>query len=208
MKTISVFVVDDHFMIIEGIQSLLHREEAVKVIGHASNAASCLSFLKQQQPDVILMDINLGNESGIDLCKAVKETYPQIMILALSTFNQFSFIDKMMENGASGYLLKNAERSEITEAIQQAAKGNTYLSREVNDTLKAVEEGKNNKPALTRREKEVLELIAEGMNSQEIADKLFIGVSTIDTHRKNLLAKFQVKNTALLIRMSARYGII
>jgi DNA-binding NarL/FixJ family response regulator len=208
MKPISVFIVDDHFLIIEGIQSLLQNETAIKVIGHASNSVSCLNFLQQQQPDVILMDINLGTESGIDLCKTVKEKHPQVMILALSTFNQFSFIDKMIENGASGYLLKNAERSEITEAIKEAVKGGTYLSREVNETLKAMDEGSNDKPALTRREKEVLELIADGLNSQEIADKLFIGVSTIDTHRKNLLSKFDVKNTASLIRKAAKLQMI
>ncbi len=208
MKPITVFIVDDHFLVIEGIQAMLQNETGLQVIGHASSSSSCISFLQQHQPDVILMDINLGQESGIELCKIVKDKYPQIMILALSTFNQFSFIDKMMENGASGYLLKNAERTEITEAIKQAIKGGTYLSREVNETLKAVEEGRNDKPALTRREKEVLELIADGLNSQEIAEKLFIGVSTIDTHRKNLLAKFNVKNTASLIRIAAKLQMI
>ncbi|MBX9784131.1 MAG: response regulator transcription factor [Chitinophagaceae bacterium] len=208
MNPITVFIVDDHFMVIEGIQAMLQNENDLQVVGHASNAASCISFLKQQQPDVLLMDINLGTESGIELCKEVKTMYPQIMILALSTFNQFSFIDKMMENGASGYLLKNAERTEITEAIHHVLKGGTYLSREVTDTMKAVEEGKKDKPALTRREKEILELVADGLTNQEIADQLFIGVSTVDTHRKNLLAKFNVKNTASLIRMAAKLQMI
>jgi DNA-binding NarL/FixJ family response regulator len=208
MQIITVFIVDDHFMVIEGIQSLLQKENDVEVVGHASTSASCLSFLKQQQPDVILMDINLGTESGIDLCKAVKETYPQVMILALSTFNQFSFIDKMLQSGASGYLLKNAEGHEISEAIQTAAKGGTYLSREVTETIKAVEEGKKDKPALTKREKEILELVAEGLTNQEIADQLFIALSTVDTHRKNLLAKFDVKNTASLIRLAAKLQFI
>jgi DNA-binding NarL/FixJ family response regulator len=130
------------------------------------------------------------------------------MILALSTFNQFSFVDKMMENGASGYLLKNAEQSEITTAVQLALRGETYLSREVSETIKAVEEGRKDKPALTRREKEVLELVAEGLTNQEVADKLCISVATVDTHRKNLLAKFHVKNTALLIRTAAKMQII
>jgi DNA-binding NarL/FixJ family response regulator len=208
MNAITVFIVDDHFMVIEGIQSLLQNEAGVKVVGHASNTSSCLSFLKQQQPDVILMDINLGNENGIELCKQVKELYPQTMVIALSTFNQFSFIDKMMENGASGYLLKNAERNEIIEALQMVVKGGTYMSREVADTLRAVEDGKDDKPSLTRREKEVLELVADGLTNQEIADKLFIGVTTVDTHRKNLLVKFNVKNTASLIRKAAKLQLI
>lgn len=208
MSQISVFIVDDHFMVIEGIQSLLQNETGIKVTGHASNSASCLSFLKQQQPDVVLMDINLGNESGIDLCKQVKTLYPQIMVLALSTFNQFSFIEKMTENGASGYLLKNAERSEIIEAIESAAKGGTYMSREVTDTIRIVEDGKQDKPSLTRREKEILELVADGLTNQEIAEKLMIAITTVDTHRKNLLAKFNVKNTAMLIRLAAKLQLI
>lgn len=208
MNTVTVFIVDDHFMVIEGIQALLLSENSIQVIGHASNTASCMSFLQHQQPDVMLLDINLGTESGIDLCTMVKKKYPQIMILALSTFNQFSFIDKMMDNGASGYLLKNAEGHEISEAIHTVVKGGTYLSKEVTETIKAVEEGKKDKPALTRREKEVLELIADGLTNQEIADRLFIALSTVDSHRKNLLAKFDVKNTASLIRLAARLQFI
>lgn len=201
-----VFIVDDHYMVIEGIRSLLQNEKAVEWSGHATNAASCLAFLQQQQPDVILMDINLPDKSGIDLCKEVKEKYPSVFIIGLSTFNQQSFIQKMMENGASGYVLKNATQEELMEAIESVSKGKTYMSDEAAQSLR-----KNNDretPVLTRREKEVLELIAGGMTNNEIAAKLYISVTTVDTHRKNLLAKLEAKNTASLVRLATQLQLI
>jgi DNA-binding NarL/FixJ family response regulator len=202
----SVFIVDDHYMVIEGIRSLLQHEQNIEWAGHASNAASCLAFLKQQQPDVILMDINLPDKSGIDLCKEVKERYPSVFIIGLSTFNQQSFIQKMMENGASGYVLKNATQEELIEAIEAVMKGKTYLSDEAAQSLRKNTDSKV--PVLTRREKEVLELIAGGMTNNEIAQKLFIGVTTVDTHRKNLLAKLGAKNTASLVRIATQMQLV
>ncbi len=202
----SVFIVDDHYMVIEGIRSLLQHEKSIEWAGHASNAESCLAFLKQQQPDVILMDINLPGKSGIDLCKEVKEKYPSVLIIGLSTFNQQSFIQKMMENGASGYVLKNATQEELAAAVAAVMKGKTYLSDEASQALR-----KNisaEVPVLTRREKEVLELIAAGMTNNEIAKKLFVASTTVDTHRKNLLAKFGVKNTASLMKMAVQMQMI
>lgn len=201
----SVFIVDDHYMVIEGIRSLLQNEKGIEWAGHAMNAASCMAFLKQQQPDVILMDINLPDKSGIDLCREVKEKYPSVFIIGLSTFNQQSFIQKMMENGASGYVLKNATQEEITEAIGTVIKGKTYLSEEASHTLRKDEAANI---VLTRREKEVLGLIAEGMTNIEIAQKLFISVTTVDTHRKNLLAKLEARNTASLVRIATQLQLI
>lgn len=201
----TVFIVDDHFMVIEGIRSLLKQESNLEWMGHAMTAASCMAFLMQEQPDVILMDVNLPDKSGIELCKEVKEKYPAIYIVALSSFNQQSFIQKMMENGASGYLLKNASREEIVDAIAEVTAGRKFLSFEAAQTAKKDD---SNIPVLTRREKEVLSLIAEGLTNHEIADKLFISTTTVDTHRKNLLTKFQVKNTAILIRLAAQYQFI
>ena len=200
-----IFIVDDHYMVIEGIRSLLLNEKDIEWMGHAMNAASCLSFLKMQQPDVLLMDINLPDKSGIDLCKEVKEKYPSIFILGLSTFNQQSFIQKMIDNGASGYLLKNASQEELMEGIAMVIKGKLYLSGEAAQSLKKIN---TDTPLLTRREKEVLELIAEGLTNNEIAKNLFVSSTTVDTHRKNLLAKFEAKNTASLIRMATQMRFI
>jgi DNA-binding NarL/FixJ family response regulator len=202
---IGVFIVDDHYMVIEGIHSWLQDEKSIEWTGHACNASSCLAFLRQRQPDVILMDINLSDKNGIDLCKEVKQKYPAVFIIGLSTFNQQSFIQKMMENGASGYVLKNATQAELMEAITAVANGKTYLSFEVGQTL---QKQKSNNIVLTRREKEVLGLIAVGMTNNEIASKLFVGNTTVDTHRKNLLAKFEVKNTASLIKKAVQMQLI
>lgn len=200
-----IFIVDDHYMVVEGIRSLLHDERNIEWMGHARNAESCLAFLQTRQPDVILMDINLPDQNGIDLCREVKSRFPGIFIIGLSTFNQQSFIQKIMDNGASGYILKNATQAELMEAITEVVNGRTYLSFEAAQTL---QKQKDNKIVLTRREKEVLELISGGMTNNEIAKKLFISSSTVDTHRKNLLAKFEVKNTASLIRMAVQLMMI
>lgn len=201
----NIFIVDDHFMVIEGIHSLLQNEKDIEWMGHATNAASCLAFLQKQQPDVILMDINLPDMSGIELCKEVKRSYPSIFILGLSTFNQQPVIRNMMDNGASGYLLKNATKEEILEAIAIVLKGQLYYSTEAAMALK---ETSTQIPLITRREKEVLLLIAEGLTNNEIAEKLYISIPTVNTHRKSLLEKFDAKNTAALISKAIRLGLI
>jgi DNA-binding NarL/FixJ family response regulator len=203
---VKIFIADDHYMVVEGIRSLLLNEKGLEWIGHAMNAASCMAFLQQQQPDVLLLDINLPDKSGIDLCIEIKEKYPKIYILGLSSFNQLSYIQKIMQNGASGYVLKNATKEEIIEAIETVMQGNTFLSIEAAAIIK---ENKNTKvPIITRREKEVLQLIAEGLTNNQIADKLFISAATVDTHRTSLLSKFEVKNTANLIRVAAQLSFL
>jgi len=204
---IKIFIVDDHYMVIEGIHSLLQNETDVEWMGHATNAASCMAFLQQQKPDVILMDINLPDKSGIDLCKEVKSIHPGIYILGLSTFNQQSFIEKMMANGAAGYVIKNATQQELMEAIRTVVKGKEYLSFDAAVALRK-SDNQNDIPVITRREKEVLLLIAEGMTNGEIAQQLFIGISTVDTHRKNLLAKLGARNTASLVRIATQLQLV
>jgi DNA-binding NarL/FixJ family response regulator len=203
---IKIFIADDHYMIVEGIRSMLLPEMKIEWMGHAMNAASCLAFLRMQQPDVLLLDINLPDRSGIDLCKEIKEKYPDIHILGLSSFNQQSFIQKMIQNGASGYVLKNASLEEIVKAIEVAMQGDIFLSSEASRTMRDNKDAQI--PVITRREKEVLKLIAEGLTNKEMAEKLFISTTTVDTHRNNLLSKFNVKNTANLIRIAAQFDFV
>lgn len=204
MRT-GIFIVDDHYLVIEGIRSLLQGEKKIEWLGHAMNAASCLDFLKHQQPDVILMDVNLPDKSGTELCKEVKKLYPALFILGLSTFNQQAVVRNMMDNGASGYVLKNATKEELLEAIDLVVNGDTYFSQEV---MHSLSEPQPQQPVITRREKEVLQLIAEGLTNTQIADKLFISVPTVNTHRKSIIEKFDVKNTAALIGKAIKTGII
>jgi DNA-binding NarL/FixJ family response regulator len=201
-----IFITDDHYMVVEGIRSLLQNEPGVEWMGHATNVASCLAYLQQHQPDLLFLDINLPDRSGIELCREIKSKYPAIHIIGLSSFNQQSYIEKMMHEGASGYVLKNASREEIVEAITTVMAGKTFLSQEAAAVIAQGEDSRI--PVLTRREKEVLGLIAEGLTNNAIAEKLFISTTTVDTHRKNLLAKFEAKNTATLIRMAAQFHFI
>ena len=198
-------MVDDHYMVIEGIRSLLQNEKTLDWMGHATNAESCLSFLRLHEPDVILMDVNLPDKSGIDLCKEVKQLYPSVAVLGLSTFNQQAIIRNMMDNGASGYVLKNAAKEELLEAINTVIKGKVYYSFEAISSLRKAEP---HQLLITRREKEVLLLIAEGLTNAEISEKLFISIPTVNTHRKSLLEKFEVKNTAMLIGKATKLGLI
>lgn len=203
---IKLFVVDDHYMVIEGIRSLLKNEKQIMWMGNASNAESCLAFLQQQQPDIIFMDINMPEKDGIELCKEVTEKYPAIKVVALSTFNQRGYVNKMLENGAMGYLLKNASREEILEAMETVMKGEKFLSYET--ALLMAQEEKTEPMLLTRREKEVLVLIADGLTNQQIADKLFVSITTVVTHRTHLLEKLGANNTATLIRTAVARKII
>jgi DNA-binding NarL/FixJ family response regulator len=204
-RMITVYIVEDHMVVIEGINSLLQHEKEIKVIGYATSASACIEYFQLHTADIILMDINLPDMSGIELCAAMKEMQPQVMILALSTYNQGVYINKMMESGASGYLLKNADKREIVEAIHEIVKGKTYLSFEAAQSVKSSKAKIDTITVLTKREKEVLLLVTEGLTNSEIAEKLFISIDTVDTHRKNLYSKLGVRNTATLIK-SAIYN--
>jgi DNA-binding NarL/FixJ family response regulator len=205
---IRVFIVDDHSVVIEGIYSLLQKEKDFEMAGYATNAANCLQYLSQQTADVILMDISLPDMNGVDLCNVIKKNYPGIMVLALSTFNQGTYIRKMIQNGASGYLLKSAARQEISDAIKLVMTGKTYFSFEAGQALKSSTEQQDAIPPLTKREKEVLTHIAEGLTNTQIAEQLFISIDTVESHRKNLHTKLKVKNTAMLIRFAVEHNLL
>jgi DNA-binding NarL/FixJ family response regulator len=200
-----VFIVDDHYMIIEGIRSLLLNNPDIELIGHAMSAGSCMAFLQKTLPDVILMDINLPDRSGIELCFEVSRKYPEVRIIGLSTFSQQSMVEKMMESGALGYVLKNGTREELIDGISACMRGEKYLSGEIS---RSIQKNAALRPVLTRREKEVLCLIAEGLTNSEVAEKLFVSTATVDTHRKNLLSKFDARNTASLIRLATQHQFI
>jgi DNA-binding NarL/FixJ family response regulator len=205
---IKVYIVDDHSVVVEGVYALLQNEKDIELSGFAINAQNCLAHFINHTADVILMDINLPDMSGIDLCKVIKKNYPGIMVLALSTFNQGSYIKKMMESGASGYLLKNTGKEEIIEAIKTVASGNIYLSFETGKEFQASIEENEFTPLLTKREKEILAHIANGLTNLQIAETLFLSIDTINSHRKSLHSKLSVKNTAMLIRYAVEHKLV
>ncbi|MBD0255988.1 MAG: response regulator transcription factor, partial [Cytophagales bacterium] len=163
MSSIQVYLIDDHPMVIEGIKSILSAAGDVTIVGHATNAFDAVAFLRQHPADVILLDINLPDVNGIELCRRIKQEFPNAHILGLSTFNDRALITHMLRNGAAGYLLKNATREELLTAIYAVRAGGQYLRSEVSELLvQSPEKESPPIPLLTRREKEVLDLIAGG----------------------------------------------
>jgi DNA-binding NarL/FixJ family response regulator len=207
-NVIKLYIVDDHQVVVEGIRSLLQNEDTIEIVGHANNAEKCLQYFKNQSAHVILMDISLPDTDGIDLSRMILEKHPKIKILALSTFNQGTYVRKMMEAGASGYLLKNTGKQELLKAIETVFNGEKYMAFEVNQALKYENEQQNKIPKLTKREKEVLINIAEGLTNLQISEKLFISIDTVDSHRKNLYSKLHVKNTAMLIKFASENELL
>ena len=204
-----LFIVDDHPVVIEGIHALLMNEKDIVWVGQAMNAASCLGFFVNNTADVVLMDISMPGMDGIELCAAMKSRYPGIFILGLSTFNQGIYIKKMMENGASGYILKNSTKEELVKAIHVVHDGGIYFSGEAGQALADYQKtSRNELPELTPREREILGLIAEGYTNPQIAERIFLSQFTVDSHRKNLLAKLNVKNTATLIKLAVEHKLI
>ena len=201
---ISILIVDDHPVVVTGLTALLKNFDEVKVAGSACNGIEAIQFLKSNAVNLMLLDINLPDISGIDLCKKINKEFIGVKILGISTFGERSYISRMIENGASGYLMKNASEAEIWEAIQTAMAGKLYLSI-------SMEKPNNNfaeVPAITKREKEILSLISEGYTTNQMAEKLFISPLTVESHRKNLLMKLNVNNTASLIRTAVSMNFV
>jgi DNA-binding NarL/FixJ family response regulator len=175
-------------------------------VATAASAAEAYAAVAAHGPDVVLLDINLPDQNGLEVCRKLVETYSGLKVLALTTLNERSYVTGMMQQGAAGYVLKNASPEELAEAISRVRAGKKYFSDEVQELL--LQPAPAAVPLLTRREKEILGFIAEGQTSQEIADRLFLSALTVETHRRNLLAKFEVNNTAALIRLAARHQLL
>ncbi len=210
---VRLLIVDDHPVVINGIMKAFQDHEEIELVGSVLNGDDALNWLEDQEADVVLLDVNLPGKDGIELCKIMRRQYPELKIIGLTTFSQASFIAGMLRNGANGYLFKNASEEELTEAILTVYQGKRYLSEEVNDKLisKATQQSVGRGsfiPKLTRREKEVLELIVEECTTQEIADRLFLSVSTVETHRMNLIAKLNAKNVAGLVKNAIKFGLV
>jgi DNA-binding NarL/FixJ family response regulator len=204
---INVLIVDDHPVVVEGLRKLFCESEKKFSCAIAYSIAECHKALKVFTPDIILLDINLPDGSGIDLCSKIRLSHPNTKILALSSFSDRSFISRMLANGANGYLLKSSSEEEIFEAVNEVLAGQTHIGSDVSEIINNTNNAADS-IKLTRREIEVLKLIAEGLTNVEIADKLFISFQTVDSHRKNLFKKLDAKNRASLINIAIHKGYI
>lgn len=216
MERIKVLIADDHKIIRVGLRGILDKTNEVEVVAEAEDGTHVLEILQSIVTDVVLMDIDMGRTSGIETTRRVKEAFPDVHVLALTMHEEQDNIIKMLEAGASGYLLKNTGVEELLAALHAVVKGDSYFSNTVSATLlkaltnmKATPRRKhNNDIPLSEREIEVLKLIAGEYTNSEIAEKLFISTRTVDTHRRNILEKLQLKNTAGLVKYAIEKAFI
>lgn len=203
---IRIALADDHQLFREGLQRLLQDENDFELLWTAADGREVLERIKNKQPDILLLDIQMPYLNGIDTIHHIKTVYTHIPIIVLSMHNEKPYIKAVYDLGAAGYLLKNAANDVLTYAIRQVAEGNKYFPPEILQILsqKTYEEQLN----LSKREKEVLALIAQEYNNAAIAEKLFLSVETVNTHRKNLLRKLDVKNTAGLVKAAIQLKLI
>jgi DNA-binding NarL/FixJ family response regulator len=213
---IRILIADDHTMFVDGIESILASESDFKIIGRCYTGPEVLQFVTQEEPDILLLDVNLPGKNGIDVCKDLSVSHPNIKVLAISMFNEESFVSEILNNGAKGYILKNTGREELFKAIRTVSKGDSYFSKEVTETImkglmssrKASSKTNSSIPKLSRREKEVLKLIAQEFTTQEIADNLFISLKTVESHRSSLLSKLNARNSVGLVRIALENDLL
>jgi len=204
-QLIRVAVVDDHKVVVDGLEKIINESSIAVLTDKSYDAAGCRRMLETAQPDVLMLDLGLPDASGMNLCPEIKEKYPEINILILTNYTEYTMISQVLNNGASGYILKNAMPEEIVEGIRTVASGKQFLCEEVDMLLKSE---KAEPLELTRRELELLRLIYAGYPNSEIADKMILGYETIKSYRKNLFQKLNVRNTAQLMKMIAEKKII
>jgi DNA-binding NarL/FixJ family response regulator len=184
---------------------LINETNIATVTGVSYSLSGCRNAIAFKRPDVLLLDIKLPDGNGVDFCAEIRKKYPALKILALTTHDEYSVVRRMMENGANGYILKNALSEEIISGIEAVMNGEVFLSEEVDHLIK---KQKNQAIWLTARERELLRLIVNGYTNQEMADELYLGVETIKTYRKNLILKLGAKNSMILVKMAIENQLI
>jgi two-component system response regulator NreC len=216
MEKIRVMIVDDHQLVRDGIKALLEDEGDIIIAGEANNGDEMLVGIKEQQPHIILMDISLPGKSGIDLTKDINKRFPEIKVLILSMYTHEDFVINAIKAGARGYLPKNTTRKELLKAIHCIINGDEYFNEQISQVVmkslvKSVKDEQGREPGkenLTKREIEIIRLFAEGMTNQDIADKLFISVRTVESHKNHIMQKLNLKNSVDLVKYCIRNGII
>ncbi len=218
-KKIGVFLVDDHQIVRDGIKSLLQNVPEITISGEASSGKELLERIPMSETDIILMDISIPDVSGIELTKQINKNYPDIKVLVLSMYTQEDFIVNAIAAGAKGYLPKNTTRPELLKAIFQIYEGNEYYSDTISKIIfenyissvrKAKEpevEKDKDEDLLSSREKQILQMVVDGLQNQEIADKLFISIRTVESHKNHIMQKLGIKSIVELIKYALRNKI-
>lgn len=212
MNPVNLLIADDHTMFLQGITALLEQEPNITVIDKAVNGIEALEIVKKGVVDFVILDISMPEMDGIELSKILKKQYPNVKILIVSTHSNVMVISRLIRIGVNGYLLKNAEKEELLKAINTIASGENYFAEELEEKYisnsSRIEKQVSNLTELSSREKEILVLIAHEYNTAEIAEKTFISLNTVNTHRRNLLSKLNAKNTAGLVKYAVENGLV
>ncbi|MEO8254074.1 MAG: response regulator transcription factor [Flavobacterium sp.] len=208
-NNITVAIVDDHPIVIEGLKQLLSGVKGMEICECFYNGDEILAYMNTRKIDVVLLDITLPTISGIDLCHAIKVAHPTTAILMLSNRSERSMIMQSLQNGASGYLLKNASLDELEKCINEVILGNIVFCKEIKAIIsKPANKEEEGIPKLTKRENEILKLLASGKTTAMLAEELYLSPLTVETHRKNIMQKFKAKNVAELILLATQRGMI
>ncbi len=215
MKKIRILLVDDHKILRDGICSLLKQYPDMEVVGESADGKLALRLVKELSPDIVIMDISMPELNGIEATRRILLEYPHVKVMALSMHYEKHFISEIFKAGASGYLLKDCAFDEMAHAIRIVIDNKTYIPPQIASLL--VESLVNNSTSvhnkhaitlLTEREKEVLKLIAEGKSTKQIAAHLNVSSKTIESHRRQVMAKLNIRNVADLTKYSIREGLI
>ncbi|NND35300.1 MAG: response regulator transcription factor [Saprospiraceae bacterium] len=210
---IKLLIADDHQVLLDGFISIFDSIDDIEVVATAHNGQEVLDYLDDHPVDLVLLDINMPVLNGVETCKIISKRHSGVKVVALSMYDQQSYFKRMMQYGAMGYLLKNDAVEEIERAIRLVLDGERYVSTQLRDLLSSINFlAGNNKQVygseVSPRELEVLQWVAEGFTDPQIAEKLFISNHTVSSHRKNLILKFDAKNTAELVKKALERGII
>ncbi len=215
MARTKVLIADDHAIVREGVRMILAKEPDIEVVGEAEDGRQALDLVEQRRPNVVIMDLSMPGMGGIEATKKVKEQHPGVNVLALTMHEDESYVFQLLRAGASGYVLKRAAAQDLVQAVRAAAKGEAFLypsvaRKVVEDYLKRVEAGEEREryDGLTEREQEILTLIAGGLSNQHIAEKLYISIKTVQTHRAHVLEKLGLHDRTELVRYAIRKGLI
>ena len=211
---IKVLLADDHKIFRDGLRTLIEKEVGMEVVAEAENGRKTIKLVEKMAPDVIIMDVSMPDMNGIEATRRIMAGRPDVKVIALSMHSDQRFVLDMLEAGASGYLLKDCAFGELAVAIRQVTAGNTYLSPKIADVVvkgylnKIPDSGLTKSVLLTSREREILQLIAEGLTSREIAAHVYLSIKTVETHRRNIMQKLNMRSIADLTRYAIREGLV
>jgi DNA-binding NarL/FixJ family response regulator len=217
MKNIKILVADDHEVVRDGLRNILLSLGNVSIVGEVANGEDAVTQYNELKPDLVIMDISMPVMNGIDATRIIKENDPEAKILILTMHDNQEYLNQIIRSGAKGFVLKNTDKEELLQAVKSVASGENFFSKDISKLIidnyirsaKEGEKGETYKEVpLTKREIEILKFIADGHSNQEIANKLYISYNTVDTHRKNIMHKLSIKNTAGLVRYAIEKGLI